>query len=68
MKIFSIHHADGITKFVLNGKDFPCISNVVFGEGVRGLWETLLFKIGHLSYSFSISYKKASPQLDISSY
>lgn len=50
MKIFSVHHADGITKFVVNGKDFPFISNVVFGGGVRGLWETLLFKIGLLSY------------------
>lgn len=35
MKIFSVHHADGITKFVVNGKNFPFISNVVFGEGVR---------------------------------
>lgn len=38
MNIFSVHHDNGVTKFVVNGKIFPnqFISNVLFGEAMRG--------------------------------
>lgn len=70
MKILSVHHDNGVTKFVVSGQDFP--KSVHFKCTVwrsnEGLTGNLFFLIDHLIYSLSILHKKASPQLDLSSH
>lgn len=60
MNVFSVHHGNGITKCVVNGKDFHRSVHYKCSVWRRdeGPMGTLFFLVGHLIYSLSILHKK----------